>query len=359
MKTPRFTQGFVDRHGRARFYFRRKGFARVPLPGLPWSPKFMVAYQSAMAGDAPRIEIGASRTLPGTVNALAVAYLASATFASHAPETRRTRRNIIERFRAEHGDKRIALLRSDHIGVMLEKKIATPFAARNWLKTVRALMQFGIKIGMIRTDPTLGIKPTKAKTDGFRTWDEGDIAKFEARHPIGTKERLALALLLFTVQRRGDVIRMGRQHVRDGMISVRQNKTGTTLSIPIHPDLRAVLDATPSDHLTFLTTSFGKPFVAAGFTNWFREACNAAGLPRGTSAHGLRKAGCRRLAEAGCSANIIASISGHASLGEVARYTKAADQARMAKDGMAMLVLETKKRTKVSNPDARFDKRAK
>jgi hypothetical protein len=170
-ETPRFTQGFVDRHGRARFYFRRKGFARVPLPGLPWSPEYMAAYEAAMAGDAPRIEIGASRSLPGTVNALAVAYLASATFASHAPETRRTRRNIIERFRAEHGDKRIALLRSDHIAVMLERKIATPFAARNWLKTVRALMQFGIKIGMIKTDPTLGVKNAKAKSDGFRTWD--------------------------------------------------------------------------------------------------------------------------------------------------------------------------------------------
>ena len=316
----------------------------------------MAAYEQAMAGQP---QIKAADILPGTVGALVVAYLASATFGTHAPETRRTRRNILENFRKEHGDKRIAMLRGDHVVKMLEKKIATPFAARNWLKTVRAAMQFGVKIGMVKADPTLGIKPTKAKTDGFRTWNEGDIAAFEARHPIGTKERLALALLLYTVQRRGDVVRMGRQHVRDGMIAVRQNKTGTMLSIPVHPDLRVVLDATPSNHLTFLTTSFGKPFVAAGFTNWFREACNEAGLPRGTSAHGLRKAGCRRLAEAGCSANVIASISGHASLGEVARYTKAADQARMAKDGMAMLVSETKKRTKVSNLNAQFDNSAK
>jgi integrase len=313
---------------------------------MPGSPTFTAAYDVALStGEIPRSEIGVSRALPGTVNALVVAYLASATFASLAPETRRTRRNILERFRVEHGDKRLAKMDSDVVGRMLEKKIATPFAARNWLKTLRAAIQFGIKVGMLKIDPTMGVKNTKAKTDGFRTWDESDIAKFEVRHPIGSKERLALALLLYTVQRRGDVVRMGRQHVREGMIAVRQNKTGTMLSIPIHPDLRAVLEATPSNHLTFLTTSFGKPFVAAGFTNWFREACNEAGLPRGTSAHGLRKAGCRRLAEAGCSANVIASISGHASLGEVTRYTKAADQVRMAKDGMAMLVSETKKRT--------------
>jgi integrase len=99
--------------------------------------------------------------------------------------------------------------------------------------------------------------------------------------------------------------------------------------IPVHPELAAVLEATPSDHLTFLTTATGKPFSAARFTNWFRDMCNEAGLPKGTSAHGLGKAACRRLAEAGCSANVIAAISGHATLREVQRYTAAADQARM------------------------------
>ena len=134
--------------------------------------------------------------------------------------------------------------------------------------------------------------------------------------------------------RRSDVVRMGRQHVRKDAIEVRQQKTGTTLSIPIHPDLKAILDATPSEHLTFLTTKDGKPFSPAGFTNWFRECCIEAGLPKGSSAHGLRKAACRRLAEAGCSEKVIASISGHTSLREVERYTKAADQKRMAEAGM-------------------------
>src|SRR5882724_1582867 len=131
---------------------------------------------------------------------------------------------------------------------------------------------------------------------------------------------------------------MGRQHIRNGALQVRQQKTGASLAIPIHSALKAVLDATPSEHLTFLTTKDGKPFSPAGFTNWFREMCNEAGLPKGTSAHGLRKAACRRLAEAGCSANVIASISGHASLREVERYTKAADQARMARVGMGAIM---------------------
>jgi integrase len=131
---------------------------------------------------------------------------------------------------------------------------------------------------------------------------------------------------------------MGRQHIRNGAVEVTQQKTGTMLAVPIHPDLQVALASMPSNYLTFLTTSLGKPFTAAGFTNWFREACNAAGLPKGTSAHGLRKAAARRLAEAGCSANVIASITGHKSLNEIERYTKAADQVRMARDGMATLI---------------------
>lgn len=131
---------------------------------------------------------------------------------------------------------------------------------------------------------------------------------------------------------------MGRQHVRSGVMQVRQQKTGATLAIPVHPDLAAVLEATPSDHLTFLTTASGGPFTPASFSNWFRRVCNEAGVPVGTSAHGLRKVACRRLAEAGCSANVIASISGHVTLREVARYTAAADQAKMARSAIDTMV---------------------
>jgi integrase len=338
MKAPKHVHGYIDRHGKARFYLRRKGRTHVPLPGLPWSPEFMAAYQDAMASEAPKPAPNARHIKPGTIASLVHSYLNSVTFGELAPETKRTRKNILRRFGDEHGDKRATMLKREHIVAMFTKISGKRFAARNWLKTVRALMQFAISDGSLKEDPTAGIKNISGKTEGFRTWNEDDIAAFEARHPIGTRERLALALLLCTAQRRGDVVRMGRQHIRNGAVEVTQQKTGTKLAVPIHPDLQAALAAMPSNHLTFLTTAFGKPFVAAGFTNWFREACNAAGLPKGTSAHGLRKAAARRLAEAGCSANVIASITGHKSLSEIERYTKAADQARMARDGMAILI---------------------
>jgi integrase len=103
--------------------------------------------------------------------------------------------------------------------------------------------------------------------------------------------------------------------------------------IPIHPELASIMAASSTGQMTFLTTQFARPFTSAGFGNWFRGQCNAAGLPR-CSAHGLRKAAARRLAEAGCTAHEIASITGHASLKEIARYTRGADQRRLAQSAM-------------------------
>jgi len=352
MKAPKYTHGFIDRNGRARFYFRRNG-RRTPLPGLPWSPEFMAAYQEALSGVPAQAEIGAKRIKHGSIDALVLSYFNSTPFSELAAETKRTRRNILERFAEEHGDKRAAMLHREHIVTMFSKKRGKRFAARNWLKTIRALMQFAMADGRLKEDPTATIKNLSSKTEGFLTWMEDHIAQFERRWPIGTRERLALELLLCTAQRRSDIVRMGRQHIRAGAIEVTQQKTGTKLAIPIHPNLQAALDALPSNHLTFLTTLYGRPFTAPGFTNWFRVTCNQAGLPKGISAHGLRKAAARRLAEAGCSANVIASITGHRSLNEVERYTRAADQARMAREGMAMLIEQTEKRTEVANPSDR------
>ena|SRR3974377_164259 len=114
---------------------------------------------------------------------------------------------------------------------------------------------------------------------------------------------------------------MGRQHVRDGVLQVRQDRTGAELSIPVLPALQEIIGASVVGQMTFLMTEFGKPFSAAGSGNWFREQCNMAGLRR-CSAHGPRNAAARRLAEAGCTGHEIAAITGHASLREVQRYTK-------------------------------------
>jgi integrase len=338
MKKPRYVHACLDRKsGHVYFYLRRPGFPRVRFPGLPWSPSFMAAYEAAMSG--PRTAIGAGRTKPGSVAAVIAEYFDSQQFfTSKSAGTQRMRRGILERFRATYGERPMMSLPAEWIEALLDTK--PPHAARSWLVTLRSLCQFALKRRYLRSDPTASIKQRAVKGDGFHTWTEDEIASFEAHHPIGSKPRLALALLLYTAQRRSDVVRMGRQHVKGGVLTVKQQKTGVALAIPVHPHLQAVLDATPSEHLTFLVTATGKPYGPNHFSETFREWCDAAGLPKHCIAHGLRKAACRRLAEAGCSGNEIMAISGHATLKELVRYTKDADQARLARNAMTRTVKE-------------------
>lgn len=332
-----YVHRFRDRHGKVRFYFRRPGYKQVPLPGLPGSREFMDAYQAAVAGEtAPKIAPGDAKTLPGSLGALIAGYYQSAEYQQLAPLTKATYRNLIEPLRARAAHVPVKLIPREFIKKYVAMKAETPAAANARLKMLRILMRFACDLGWRNDDPTFGVRRVKSRSDGFKTWTDEDIAAFKERWKPGTRERLALSLLLYTGQRRSDVVRMGRQHIRGGVIEVRQQKTGERLSIPVHAELREALDACPKEHLTFLTTQAGKPFTFAGFGNWFADAVKAAGLS-GLSAHGLRKAAARTLAEAGCTAHQIAAITGHRTLREVERYTRAVDQVRLAEAAMAKL----------------------
>jgi integrase len=341
IKRLKYVHGFVDRRSggaKARYYFRRAGFKRVPLPGVFGSAEFMAAYAAALAGQTP-IKIGSRRVKRGTIAAMVVTYLTSPKFLSKSSATQATYKNIVERFRAEHGDKPVANLERKHLTAMLAKKVQTPAAANHWLRLIKSMMALAVDEGMRPDNPAANLEPLKHRSPGFHTWTEQQIVQFEKKHSVGTRARLALALLLYTAQRRSDVVRMGRQHVRDGAVHIRQQKTGKAMPIPLHPALAAVLEAAPANQLTFLVTEYGRPFTAAGFGNWFRQRCDEAGLPKECTAHGLRKAACRRLAEAGCSASQIAAISGHVTLREVERYVKMADQERLARAAIGAVTL--------------------
>jgi len=183
-------------------------------------------------------------------------------------------------------------------------------------------------------DPTVGIRKLRTGSSGYRTWAEAEIQKYYDKNSTGSRARLALDLMLYTGQRRADVVRMGWQHLRDGVLTLRQSKIGTEVEIPLHPVLRASLDALPKKNMTFLLTEYGKPFAVAGFGNWFRDRVTEAGLPDGFSAHGLRKAACRRLAEAGCTGPQIMAISGHKNLKELQTYIQAADRLGLAREAL-------------------------
>ena len=342
-RPPKYVKGYVDRYGKPRFYFRRRGSKEVALPGLPWSPEFMQAYELALGGQPPQTARGKIR--PGTMRALAISYFNSLAFRSMKPITQSVYRNIIERFcretdkqGKEYGDLSAAGIQREHIIRLMAARADKPDSSNGLRKVLRAMMQHAIEIRLRADDPTQGVKTIRPKSKpGFHRWSEAEIAQFEARHPVGTKPRLALALGLYTGQARQDVVAMGPQRIRDEILNWVRGKTerstGTELSIPIHPNLRAIINATQSGHLTFLVTEFGKPFAVAGFGNWFREQCDMANL-RHCSFHGLRKAASVRLAEAGCTPHEIAAITGHASLKEIVRYTQTADRKRLARSAM-------------------------
>jgi integrase len=312
-------------------YFRKRGSPYVQLPGVVGSAEFMEAYQAALA--AAPVAIGASsRSAPGSVSAAIAEYYGSQAFRSLTGGTPATRRAILERFRQDWGRKPLAALLPEVVVDLLDTM--TPHSARNWIKTIRHFLKWAVTRKLIRQDPTWGIKVKVPKSDGYHSWSEDEVAQFEAHHPIGSKARLALALGLYTAQRRGDVVRMGRQHIRAGELVVRQGKTNAALVIPVLPELAAIIDATPTGHLTLLVTKPGKSYSANNFSEHFRKWCDDAGLPPECSFHGLRKTALTRLADAGKTLHQIAAVSGHKTLKEIERYTRAADQRRLAREAL-------------------------
>jgi integrase len=330
-----------DRHGNVRYYVRRPGKRKVRIKGEPGSETFMAAYHAAVEGAAGESERRRFRpALPGSFSAVCLAYYASAEFKQLDPSTKAWLRRALDSVSVEHGDKPIARMEARHVRKLRDAKSGTPAIANKLLKALRGLFKWAIEEDLATRDPVLGVKSVRYVPKGFHSWTLDEVAQFEARHPIGTKPRLALALLLCTACRREDAVRLGRQHIRNGRLRYTQAKNEhrkpVEMDIPVHPDLAAIIEATPSNHLTFLVTEYGKPFSVAGFGNRFRQWCNQAELPH-CSAHGLRKAAAARLAEAGATTREIMAITGHQTLEEVERYTRAAQQAVLANSAMEKL----------------------
>jgi integrase len=281
-------------------------------------------------------EIGANRTIAGTVGAMVVGYLASAAFGQLAPGSQQQYRRIFEGLRREHGDKRVAKLERKHVRAMVDAKASTPCAARDLLRCFRLLTQYAINIGVRADDPTAGVTVKVADTGGHKCWSEAEIETFETKFPIGTKPRLAMAVLLYTAQRCCDAVRLGQPMVRAGALHFVQvkDRKHREMTIPVRAELQAVIDGSPMVGIaTYLVNECGRPFTAKGLSKWFSAQCHKASLPH-LSAHGLRKAAMRRMAEAGWSESEISAWSGHDSLREIVRYTRAANRARMARNAL-------------------------
>lgn len=354
-KLPPHVEMWNDRHGKTRIYFRRGNGPRVALPGPPGSPEFEAAYADALAGNIAARRGRRAPDPPGTIGALCVSNYASPEFRDLRETSKAGYRSRIEIIRIAHAHRTLSgMTREGIVTKILQPFVDRPGQRLAILKILRVLIRHAIEIGWLKHDPSLGIK--RPKIGEIRSWTEEEIAQFELRWPIGTRERLAFALMLYTGQRRSDVHRMSWG--TPAAMTLTQQKTGARLTIPIHADLCAILATAPRDHVTILNTAFGKPFTVDGFSTFMREAIKAAGLPLECQPHGLRKAAGRRLAEAGCTSRQIMAILGHKTLSEAERYTRAADQVELAQAAILKLERRTGNKPSQTVPE-KFGKTSK
>jgi integrase len=326
MEMPRRLPPFVfrerTRHGRQVFYFRRGKGTRTRLPDLG-APDFEEAYQAALQGKARHRE----REAGGTLAWLVARYKQSAHFASLKGSTRKRRDAIMQAIVKSAGDVPYRSISRKDIVAGLDRRTAS--SGIQFLIAMTQLYKWAQSVELVTINPCDGVKRPQFRSEGHHVWNVDEVGRFREKWQVGTRERLACDLLLFTGLRRSDVFRIGRQHVAGNVLSLRTEKTGKPVHIPIWQELRQSIDATPTGDFVFLINSHGKPFNSANsFGIWFGAACKAAGVPG--RAHGLRKAGATIAADSGASAHELMAMFGWTRLSMAETYTKQANERRLS-----------------------------
>lgn len=329
----RYVNEYIDHTGKLRRYFRKGKRQMGALPGEVGSEEFMTAYQAFLAA---KPELVKRHMHAESLGRLIVDYYASRMYTDLKPSTRQAYRYALDPVAKEHGHRSVRLMTADHAEKIIGKIGELAPGMGNLTRAVmRRVMQFAIKQKRRKDNPFLSVE--SYKVGEHHTWNDAELRQYEAAWRLGTRERLAYALLLFTGQRVGDVTRMTRADVADGLIHVVQQKTGAEIWVPVHPDLDRAMLAYSANGLTLIGDAAGRPIRRAALSALMRSAIKKAGLPPRCVAHGLRKASMRRLAEDGGTAKQIAAISGHKTLKEVERYTNAADQKTLARAAIGKL----------------------
>src|SRR5713226_7248649 len=282
----RFLVEDVDRHGNVRIYFRRKGQPKIRLTEMPGAAAFDAEYQRAFSGELkPPSASQRTAAMPQTMRWLCEQYYASAAFQSLAPSTRKVRRGILESICQRSGNFRFSTMEARHVAKLRDEKAAFPEAANNRVKALRQLFAWA-----------------NSPEYGYATKNPArDVARLRSNNPDGK--------LVFN-ETKGSA-RIVKAH-----------------ELPILPPLRQSIDATQIGHLVYLVTAFGQPRSAKAFGNWFKKRCREAGL-EDLSAHGLRKLGAQRCAEAGASEHQLMALFGWSSPQQAALYTKKANRAKL------------------------------
>ena len=334
---PPYVQKETTRHGKTVYYVRPSHHgSRIRLRAEAFSKEWWAEYRSAMEDGAEAASEKRGMPKQGTLEWLISQYRLSQDWARLSTTTRKQRENIYLRVIESAGHAPLRALDRKAVERGRDKRAATPFAAKNYLKAMRTLFRWAVMQGYMRSNPAEGVSmPAPKNHTGFHTWTEEEIERFQRHWPQGTRERVAFDILLYTGLRRGDATSLGRQHVRNGAITIRAEKTQRELTIPLLPALAATLAAGPTGDLIFISGKRGQPMTKESFGNWFRDAARAAQCPG--SAHGLRKAAANRLAEGGATVNQLMAWFDWSDERMAVLYTRKAERAHMAREAGTLL----------------------
>lgn len=345
-KIPKNVSSYKDRHGNRRWRYRKNGFS-AELGTDFGSTDFHTRLSTAEAGLRTKSGVGGNRRIHGTMAWLVAQYKADRKWLGLKSSTKRAYDTSLKPLVKDHGDRHVGGLRPKHIEKIISDMIDTPAAANNMLKRLNGLMKLAMRLEVIVSNPVTPVDPYKISGSGLRTWSEEDLEEFIKKHPEGTIANRVMTLMICTGMARSDAVKFGWSNIKGDRIEYLRQKTETTggepISIPIHPDLIPILKKTPKNQETFLQIAAGKPRSPDGLGKDMRKWCNAAGLPDCAS-HGLRKAICRKLAEAGASAPQIMAVTGHKNLASVQRYIEEANRKRQSNAAFRILWEDKKKK---------------
>jgi len=331
---PPHLQRQITRHGKAVWYVRLDRGLRTRIRAEYGTPEFDAEYRAALAGTPIRKSSPSCNSLAW----LLARYRETTAWSELSEATRRQRDNIFVGVIETAGQEPYVRITTATIESGKERRAATPHQARNFLDAMRGLFRWAHNAKLVKVDPTAGVSNPKRKSgDGFVAWTEADMAAYEERWPIGTRQRVWLDVLAYTGLRRGDAVCLGRQHIRNGVATIKTEKSGYTVEVilPILPVLQATLDAGPCGDLAFICGERGNPLTKESFGNLFKDACKAAGVPG--SAHGIRKIAATRAADNGATEFELMAIFGWTDPKMAALYVKKANRRRLAAQAMSKL----------------------
>jgi integrase len=350
-RLPKGLHAEIDFRGNPIWTYREGHDKRIRINEVFGTQAFEEAYYKARhtyghADAAPATEAkpGLSHGNPSSLAWLIDQFLRSPGQRQMAEGTQKQRRNVLGRIAAKNGSNAFRDIDDNWVRDLLDTIAATGklTAANTAIAHLRLVYDWAIERKHVTRNPCLGVKGVKYKGGTNHVWTEAEVSQFEQAYPLGTRERLAYALLLYSGQRGVDVVKMGRQHIHDGWLSgINAQKTDKPIKVPVLGLLQEAIDAGPSGDLTFLIDpKTGAPFEIGRFGRWFRKACDEAGVPECTP-HGLRHVGATRLAAHGCKHQTLQAIYGW-NLQTAIRYTQGAEHDASAQAEIHLLAKKRK-----------------